>query len=167
MGKILTPALRDTIVQYILAGGFAGIAAEAAGVSPRLFRAWMRKGREGEPLYAELYEAIKNAEAQSRLKAEIDTRAKDTRFWLKHGPGREVPGRRGWTNPAKPTTGRRSAPRLFELPEVQQLLVVIMEALADFPEARAAVGKRLAELEKTKISHPESGAREGRASRAD
>lgn len=97
-----TPGLQETVVQYIRAGGFEWVAAEAAGLPRPLFEQWLRRGRESrrQP-YRGFCEAIRQARAQARLKAEIETRSAFPRDWLRHGPGRERPGRPGWSSPAK------------------------------------------------------------------
>ena len=41
---LLTAAVETTILAYVRAGGFAHVAAEAAGVPRELFEEWMRRG---------------------------------------------------------------------------------------------------------------------------
>ncbi len=67
---------------------------------------------------------------------------KDVRSWLKHGPGRDRPGRPGWAARVKPAPADRPADRLAA-PEVAGLLAVLRTALAAYPDALAAVTRAL------------------------
>lgn len=150
----LTPDIERQILSFIRSGGYPWVAAESAGIPRTMFRRWMRRGAKsgGRSRYRLFYKNILQARAQARLGAEVETRKHDPRFWLTHGPGREKQGSPGWTNPAsgrivsKKGRGGRVLTREF-----LEMLGPVLEALASFPEARAAVAQ---ELEKTAQSKP-------------
>jgi hypothetical protein len=143
----LTPQLEQTIVAYVRAGGLPHVAAEAAGVPYALFRRWMQRGdgKDARPAYRHFRRAVHQAHAQARLGAEVAVFKGKPLDWLKCGPGREAPGRTGWTSAAKaPPAARGEAAPTLSHPEVQRLLVELLEQLKPFPEARAAVAGKLA-----------------------
>jgi hypothetical protein len=136
-----TPLLCQQICAFIRAGGYAPVAAEAAGVPRQLFARWLARGlkRRARKVYREFAEAIRQAEAQARLAAEMAAYKKDALNWLKSGPGREAPGRTGWSMPVRgrPRRERRSGNPLLH-PTGARLLAALLQALTPFPEARAA-----------------------------
>src|SRR5438046_10754681 len=97
----LTPEIESQVVSYIRSGGYPWVAAEGAGIPRRVFASWLRRGAKPRcgSKYRRFYEQVMQARAQARLAAELDTRHKDPRYWLTHGPGREHAGAAGWTNP--------------------------------------------------------------------
>jgi hypothetical protein len=103
----LPAELEDRIVYAIVAGGYAHIAAQAAGVPLRQWRRWLALGRRPTgPLACQLlYHKVQQARAVARLKIEIEARDKDPRFWLKTGPGKDPEEGPGWS------TGRAAPPR--------------------------------------------------------
>ena len=74
----------------------------------------------------------------ARLRVETGVYKEDEKFWLRHGPGREFPGRPGWSAPA------RAAPRPARTPGAMTELrwnaiqSTLLRVLAPFPEARQA-----------------------------
>src|SRR5665213_3693441 len=70
---LLTPEIEAKILAYVRAGGFAHVAAEAAGVSREVFEEWMRKGesKRAIPKYRLFAEKVRQAEATARLGAEV------------------------------------------------------------------------------------------------
>jgi hypothetical protein len=139
--RALTPDVEQQILNFIGAGGFPHVAAEAAGVPKTLFDNWMERGaRPGsrQP-YRSFAQRVSQTAARARLKAEIEAREKDPRFWLMHGPARETAESPGWSSQVKPlsdTEGGGGAPMLAE---VNQVWRKVLEKLESFPEARAAV----------------------------
>jgi hypothetical protein len=136
-----TPLLCQQICAYIRAGGYAPVAAEAAGLPRRLFAKWLARGlkRRARGAYRDFAQAIRQAEAQARLGAEMAAYKKDALNWLKSGPGRETPRWPGWSMPvrARPAAGRSAAnPPLH--PAAARVLAALLRALTPFPEARAA-----------------------------
>jgi hypothetical protein len=138
----LTSELSRRIVAGIRAGGFPHVAASAQYVHARLFERWLRLGRRknAEEPYRTFARDVDAAQAHARLRAEMSILEKDARTWLKHGPGRDVPGKPGWASLARPSpsAGDRGA-ELLSSPEMLQLLANMRAALAPFPEALAAV----------------------------
>jgi hypothetical protein len=138
----LTPQLTERICSFIRAGGFAHVAAEAAGVPREVFEEWLERGRGRRPprLYRDFCRAVRQAQAEARLAAELKLLEKNPLQWLKCGPGRETPDAAGWTTPVKPLfAGDGRAVNALLLPEIQEVLAAMLEALAPFPEARAAL----------------------------
>jgi hypothetical protein len=96
--SLLSPEVLQKILASIRAGGYAHVAAQAWGVPLLRWRRWLAAGRRPsspEP-YRSLFRAVAEARAQARLKAEIDALAKDPRFWLKTGPGKDADDAPGW-----------------------------------------------------------------------
>lgn len=124
MGHRWTPEVQETVAQYVRAGGFVWVAAEAAGLPRRVMEAWMRRGADSarQP-YRGFHDAILQARAQARLKAEMETRTKNPRDWLRLGPGRERLGLPGWTNGAKAETTPPS--HTFDLGEMSRVVACI------------------------------------------
>ena len=141
----LDAAVQQSIVAYVRAGGFAEVAAEAAGVRRRTFLTWMRKGTDpkGKPRYRAFAQAVRQAQAQARLGAEVSARNDKPLDWLRNGPGRETADQRGWTSNARPTASKASGAALLQA-EVRDLVGRVMTALEAHPEARAALAEELA-----------------------
>jgi hypothetical protein len=143
----LTPDLIRSIVAGIRAGGFPHVAAGAQQVNVALFARWLRRGRRRdapEP-YRGLVLQVEAAQAQARLRAEMSLLEKDVRTWLKHGPGRDLPGKPGWAGMVRPAPPAR-AMDLGSSPEFLQLLAKFRVTLADHPEALAALMRDVGEV---------------------
>ena len=145
----LTLALQEKIVAYIRAGGYAHIAAGAAGLPREVFARWLARGeRPDAPAnYRTFARAIREAEAQGRLQAELNVRKEKPLDWLKAGPGKAGTDNPGWTNPGKAggTTADKIDPAQV-WSEVLHLFGRCAEQLAAFPDARAALSAWLASL---------------------
>jgi hypothetical protein len=140
------PVLCQQICAFIRAGGYAPVAAEAAGVPGRTFQKWLARGlksRAREP-YRAFAQAIRQAEAHARLAAEMAAFKKDAINWLKSGPGRETANRPGWSMPvrARPAAEGRDGNPLLQ-PAAARALAALLQALTPFPEARAAAAAAL------------------------
>lgn len=144
----LTPAIQQTILAYIRAGGYPHVAAAAAGVPQAVFERWLRLGQEpgGRRAYRQFFTAVLQAQGQVRLGAEIAVLKNKPLDWLKCGPGKEMPGSPGWTSTVKALAAE---PRVNPLlrPEIQHLVAVLLRLLTPFPEARAAVAEALVQVE--------------------
>jgi transposase len=98
----LTPEVQRKIVEYVSAGAYDWVAAQAVGIRPATFYNWMKWGRR-KPTprkpnpYFDFFEEVSQARADARLKAEIKVRIDEPKFWLRCGPGKERPGEPGWT----------------------------------------------------------------------
>jgi hypothetical protein len=77
--------------------------------------------------------------------AEIELCKGNPRAWLLNGPGKNSDTLPGWSAPVKgqPRPERRAANPLMEA-RMQALLATLLEALAPYPEARAALAAALA-----------------------
>ncbi|MHB1423487.1 MAG: hypothetical protein ACYC3I_09895 [Gemmataceae bacterium] len=148
----LTLALQEKIASFIRAGGFAHVAAEAAGLPREVFARWLERGeRPGAPAnYRNFARAIREAEAQARLQAELSVRGDKPLDWLKAGPGKASRDNPGWSNPGKAgaadAAGADKAERVQVWCEVLNLFGRCAEQLAAYPEARAALSAWLAAL---------------------
>src|SRR4051812_46787923 len=113
MGRrlLLDHAVIEEIADAVGKGAFLHVAAEASGVSRRTLQVWLERGREledladaghelgeRESLYVELLDAVRQAGASARLKAEATVWKRKPLEWLRFGPGRDH-GREdpGWT----------------------------------------------------------------------
>jgi hypothetical protein len=145
--KRLTKALEAQIFGFVRAGGFPQVSAQAAGIGPNVLTAWLRQGRrpDAREPYRSFACGFDQAVAMSRLKAEIEVREKDPRFWLKHGPGRERPLAPGWTNPVKALASHEAHADPLVMLEWNRLTQRLLTALEGFPEARKALAAALDE----------------------
>jgi hypothetical protein len=143
----LTPELGDRIASAIRAGAFPHVAAEAYGLPRSLFDEYLNLGNQPDaaPLYRKFADAIRQAIAQARIKAELIVLAEDAKFWLKFGPGKGTEKNPGWTNPAKAEEIDGGEWTLAAHPELIRLFSEILKALEPFPEARSSVVKTLLE----------------------
>lgn len=144
----LTSAVEAKILGYIRAGGFAHVAAEAAGVSRETFTSWLERGsRPGarEP-YRSFVQQVRETLAQARLRAEIAVMDKMPLHWLRYGPGRETTEAPGWTGAVKPVAaaleGEENVLTAADWARIWELVA----ALEKFPEARAVVAEKLDNL---------------------
>ncbi len=142
-----TEALIADIANRIQGGAFPHVAAEAAGVPTEVFHDWLERGSQPgarEP-YRSLAERVRHAHGHARCMAEIDLHKKNSRAWLLNGPGKNSDHLPGWSAPVKgqPKPEKRTVNVLTE-PQMQTLLATLLETLAPFPEARAALAKALA-----------------------
>ncbi len=145
----LTPAVEAKILGYIRAGGFAYVAAEAAGVSRETFAAWLDRGSRAdarEP-YRSFVRQVREALAQARLRAEIAVMDKTPLHWLRYGPGRETAEAAGWTGTVKPASAapdRKGG--VLTSPDWAQVWELLLAALEAYPELRTALAEKLGEL---------------------
>ena len=142
---LLTPAVEQSIVAFIRAGGFPHVAAEAAGIPAEVFE---RRRQQGEAprapqRYRAFASAVRQAAAQARLGAEVSVREDKPLDWLRSGPGRDTPGSAGWTATVRPHSAAGDAPLLAH-PEVQALIATVMCLLEPYPEVRSTVAAALA-----------------------
>jgi hypothetical protein len=146
----LTRALQEKIAAFIRAGGFAHIAAEAAGLPRELFARWLERGERADAPanYRAFARAIREAEAQARLQAELNVRSDKPLDWLKAGPGKSSADNPGWGNSSKAgsttAAGKVDAAQVWS--DVLHLFGRCAEQLAAYPDARAALSAWLAAL---------------------
>ena len=142
---LLTPEVESNLLGFIRAGGYPHVAAEAAGIPRELFAAWLERGRRRrarEP-YKSFFRRVQQAIATARLKAELETMTKNPFYWLRHGPGREMPDLPGWTNPIKPMAAADKGTNILMTREWRRLWQRIVKTLENFPEARQAVAEAM------------------------
>jgi hypothetical protein len=138
----LTAEIELKILAALRAGGFPHVAAEIAGVARETFDEWLTRGTGKRPpvKYRRFANEVRTAIAQARLKAEMQVLAKDPRFWLKYGPGKETADRPGWSNAVKPLPAEKDAiAQILASPEWIRIYTFLLRFLEPFPEARAAV----------------------------
>src|SRR5438128_322027 len=123
----LTLDIQNAITAYVLAGAFPHIAAESAGIPATVFHRWMERGNPTErppawkphKLYTPFWQAVRQASATARVRAEIDALREEAVKWLVQGPGKERP-----TSPDGPTwsaAGGTSSPQI-DLPQLDPRL---------------------------------------------
>jgi len=84
---LLTAELQRDICAFIRAGAYDYAAAEACGISRRAFFEWLERG-EGEskrgraPIYVQFTRAIRRAQAEARVSAEVTVKKIDPKWWL-------------------------------------------------------------------------------------
>lgn len=141
----LTEEIQKIVCAYIHSGAFPHMAAEAAGVSRELFEVWMRrgakKGKKSE--YHAFAAAVRKAVATARVAAEIRAFQEEPLAWLKSGPGKERAENPGWTTTVKPAKHTHNSVNILLTPDGQRLMMTLLQLLAPYPEARAAVAQAL------------------------
>jgi hypothetical protein len=144
----LTLALQEKIASFIRAGGFAHVAAEAAGLPREVFARWLARGERADApaKYRAFARAIREAEAQARLQAELNVRKAKPFDWLKDGPGKGSADNPGWSNPKSGAAAVNKIDPAQVWSEVLYLFGRCAEQLAAFPDARAALSAWLAAL---------------------
>jgi hypothetical protein len=143
-------ALQEKIVAFIRAGGYAHVAAEGAGLPREVFARWLERGETpGAPAsYRAFARAIREAEAQARLQAELNVRKDKPLDWLRAGPGKTSTDNPGWGSPGK-TSGTSAADKRDQAQlwsEILHLFGRCAEQLAAYPDARAALSAWLVSL---------------------
>ena len=98
--SMLTEELIKAISEHIESGVYDYIACEAVGISQSTFYEWLQDAEkeDADPLKVEFSESVKAAKANARMKAEKRVLEEQPATWLLKGPGREKPGRPGWSN---------------------------------------------------------------------
>jgi hypothetical protein len=134
-----TPEEEIQILNFIKAGGYPLVAAEAAGVPAALFQKWLDHGRRrAAPARLRTFaEEVSRSVALARLRAELAAYEKAPALWLTRGPGRERPSYPGWSLAVPAAAGASLA--TGGQTEVFDLLGKLSRVLAPFPEAHAAV----------------------------
>jgi hypothetical protein len=138
----LTPEIEQQIMAGIRAGGYAHVSAAAFGVPEQIFDTWLKWGtsKTAKDPYKRFARNIEQAKAQARLKAEMTAMENDPRFWLKNGPGRDLPDKPGWAAMVRPIlTGNQQTVNLFMSPEFLQFMHTLRAVLAPFPDALKAL----------------------------
>lgn len=135
MSKLPTNEITQMISSYLQAGGTPAIAAQAAGISEQTYNHWVVKGKTSRApkAFRAFYQAVEQAHAQARLRAEIAAFNDKPLEWLKSGPCK---GEVEW--------GKRSSSKKLEvepLPQLhtQKFLQLLLKVLEVFPEARKAL----------------------------
>lgn len=70
----LTKRMKNKIVKLVKQGVAPCTAAVMAGIGKSTYTDWMRRGRDGEPLYSDFSDAIEEAEAVVKAEAEMIVR---------------------------------------------------------------------------------------------
>jgi hypothetical protein len=140
-----SPELLKEIVAYIRAGAYPHVAAQAAGLSQTQFTQWMQRGERAgsKGSHADFAKAIRQAEAQARITAEMEIRQNKPLDWLRNGPGRHSMQNVGWTGNVRGTSQAETAGDLLDSPAMQETISTILRALEDHPEAKRAIEQAL------------------------
>jgi hypothetical protein len=142
----LNPVGVQQILASIRSGGYPHIAAAAWGVTEAMWEKWRRwaTGKRTKREYKDFFGQVEQAQGQARLRAEIQALGEDPRTWLKHGPGKELPNKPGWSALPRPALPKEEAVGdWLSSPVVLDLLTQLRSALAPYPDALAAVTKAL------------------------
>lgn len=133
------------LLGFIRAGGYPHVAAEAAGVPAAVFRHWLELGERpgAHDPYRRFVREVRQAAAAARLVVEHGVYKKDPKFWLAHGPGKETPGNPGWTGEVRPL-GLEQGSAAPGQDEWRRACEDLLQALVEYPEARAAAARALA-----------------------
>jgi hypothetical protein len=135
INKLPTPEITQLISSYLQAGGTPAVAAQAAGISEQTFNHWVAKGKTAKATKAlkAFYQAVEQAHAQARLRAEIAAFNDKPLEWLKSGPCK---GEVEW---GKRASGKK--PVVDPLPQLhtQKFLQLLLKVLQAYPEARKAL----------------------------
>jgi len=99
---LLTPESQRDICAFIRAGAYDYAAAEACGISRRSFFEWLERGeresrRSRSPVYVQFARAIRRAQSEARVSAEITVKKMDPKWWLSR-MHRERPDAPGWND---------------------------------------------------------------------
>jgi hypothetical protein len=159
-GSAPTVVVERQITAFIRAGGFAHVAAEAAGVAREVFEEWLRHADKprASPRYRRFAAAVRLAVAQARLRAETTALEEKAMDWLKSGPGKETGDSPGWTAPMR-ANQRPADPVVSALQhaDLQPLFAAMLDVLTLYPAARQA----LAEAVERMTSPPKPGSKRG------
>lgn len=143
-------ARANELLDYLQAGAYPHIAAEAAGISQATLEAWLHAGHRAraKKVFRDFTARYEAACAMARLVAEIAVHDTDPKYWLKFGPGKDRPGRPGWSREVKPFIEDKSSTTVNILanPLINDLLTVILQALAPYPDARVAAAEAINSL---------------------
>ena len=134
------------VCAYVRAGAYPKPAAEAAGIPGEEFDRWAERAQRprAPKEIREFIDGVRAAGAHARIRAEFAVFEKDPKTWLKNGPGKEVVGRPGWTTTAPPCEVRGSSGNALDDPAWSETVSLMLAALKDFPDARAAMAEALA-----------------------
>jgi hypothetical protein len=123
----LTPEAERQLIAAIRSGVHPHVAAAAVGLPRGKFTVLLERGREqARGRCRQLRLQVCEARAYARMRAEIEARNKDVKFWLRYGPGK-------WG------AVRKEASPGDSLADVQTLVAALLAALEPFPEAKQAV----------------------------
>lgn len=154
-----TPELENTILAGVRAGGYPHVAAAAAGVDDASFAEWVERGsrKNAREPYKGFVRRLRQAEGQARLMREIEAAKADPQFWLKNGPGRDLPGKPGWAAMIRPTLSSTTQTiNLFTSPDFLTFMATLRAVLAPYPEALAALASALEQPAPPKVI-PQAG----------
>jgi hypothetical protein len=104
--RLLTADLQERICAFIRQGSYDYSAAEACGISRHTFFEWLARGdgrdekRRGDRHYVEFARAVRCAQAEARVLAEIQIKKMDPKWWLSR-MHRDRPSEPAWSNPTR------------------------------------------------------------------
>lgn len=120
-----TPERYQRMLEYIRAGSYLHVAAQAVGVAPETLSRWLSRGRSARSgtSYYQFRQDVTQAIAEASVVAEVAVHQSRPETWLRCGP-RKLLGPE-WQDSAAPTTNVRiEARQALILTEEQQRLVL-------------------------------------------
>jgi len=136
-----TAALTKEVAAFIRRGGYPHMAAEAAGIPVPVFEVWLKRAEQprASSAYRLFAAEVRKAQAHARILAEVELFQSDPKTWLKSGPGRDQVDSPGWSTTAPPADHTPVAVNLVFDSALRDLWAALLDAVAPFPEARAAL----------------------------
>ena len=125
---LLTPELQNNICAYVRAGAYDYAAAEACGIGRRTFFEWLERGerqsKRGRVLaYVQFAVAIRRAQAEARVSAEVTVKKIDPKWWLSR-MHRERPDAPGWNDAQAVELTGKDGDALIPIEAVNALLAL-------------------------------------------
>jgi hypothetical protein len=131
----LTPEAERQLIAAVRSGVYPHIAALAVGLPRGVFKILMERGREQKHGRSrQLWLKVHEARAYARMRAEIEARNKDVKFWLRYGPGKTGAIAFSWSVVRKAGADHPGDPA-----DWHALVAGLLDALTPFPEAKQAV----------------------------
>jgi hypothetical protein len=127
---LLTADLQERICAFIRQGSYDYSAAEACGISRHTFFEWLARGegrdeaRQGSRRYVEFARAVRRAQAEARVLAEIQIKKLDPKWWLSR-MHRDQPGEPAWSNPPKAEPSSTNDDHPLTVLEIKRIMMQV------------------------------------------
>lgn len=135
------PAAYKKMLRNIERGAWDWVAARGFGISPRAFYGYMAIGRsevaaaeesgsaKTPSIFATFYLDVCRARANARMSAEMEVKAQDPRYWLKH-VATTKPDRPGWTDSAMEVVLKSEGYNEPSVDDAEQTMRVLEQVMA-------------------------------------